>query len=380
MANHVTNFITFKNVPIERLNQILETIKNDEEGIGTIDFNKIIPMPDNVFKGNIGPANREEYGEDNWLDWSVANWNTKWNAFGFMPYIPESSLDTSQNDKPRATKTRIHDLMVNFAQTGDELSYEEAKEIFHNEVAFGEVESSNSADTIAFDTAWNAPHTVIRKLSKDYPEIRIQHQWADESIGFVVGVREYINGETVYKNIPRDGSKEAFELAAEIKEEDLADLGYRLSGDGRTYEYFDETDGQDKTEKLIKVVLVKPMQKPQIIEIGSDLESMQKIVRGSIQEIMPFPDEEVAIVCNEEGKIEGLDLNRGIRDSNGDIYDIIEGDFFICSVNGENFTSLTDEQAKRYCEKYKYPEKFYMSVDGIKAVPIIKNKERDYER
>lgn len=380
MANYVTNIITFNDAPIERLNQILEAIKNDEEGVGTIDFNKIIPMPDNVFKGDIGHNEREEYGENNWMDWSTRNWGSKWNAFAFVPYNTKRTMDIAQDEKPKATETRIHDLMVNFAQSGDELSYEEAKDIFHNEVAFGEVERPSNAGLIGFDTAWSAPHRVLEQLSKDYPEIRIQHQWADECIGFNVGIRDYINGEAVYQTIPVEGSKQAYELSAEIQREDLADLGYQLSGDGSTYEYSDETDGQSKAEELIKVVLVKPMQKPQIVEIGSGLESMQKAVGGNIQEIMPFEGEEVAIVCNESGKLEGLDLNRGLRDSNGDIYDIIEGDFFICSVNGENFTSLTDEQAMRYCEKYKNPEKFFLSVDGIKAVPIIKNKDRDYER
>ncbi len=379
MPNHVTNVITFKNIPIERLNQILEAIKSDNEGLGSIDFNKIIPMPDTVFKGNLGPVEREKYGTNNWMDWSIANWNTNWNAYEFEPYNYEYNMNVSQSEKPEATDSLIRDLMVNFAEAGDVISYEQAREIFQNEVDFGEIEHSSNENVIAFDTAWSAPHAVLKQLSRDYPEVRIQHQWFEEVFGFNVGVCEYQNGEAIYENIPCDGSKEAYEMAAEIQGEDLGDLGYRLSDDGKTYDYPEEDEEPQITEEIIKVVLIKPMQKPQIVEIGSDLNSMQETVGGLIEEIMPF-EEEVALVCNEEGKNIGLELNRAIRDSNGEIYDIIAGDFFICSATGENFTSLTDEQAQRYCETFKNPERFFKTDDGIKSVPIILNKARSYER
>lgn len=134
----------------------------------------------------------------------------------------------------------------------------------------------------------------------------------------------------------------------------------------------------EKAEEKIKVVLVKPMQKPQIIEIGSSLEDMQQIVGGLIEQVMPF-DEEVALVCNEEGKNDGLELNRALKYPDGEIADIIAGDFFICSTKGENFTSLTDEQAQRYSEMFKSPERFYRTLDGIKAVSVI-SKNKDFER
>jgi hypothetical protein len=132
-------------------------------------------------------------------------------------------------------------------------------------------------------------------------------------------------------------------------------------------------------EEKIKVVLVKPMQKPEIVEIGTSLEALQQAVNGMIEEIMPF-DEEVAIVVNEEGKIDGLPLNRALKNKKGSLINIIAGDFFICSAKGENFTSLTDEQAQRYCEMFKSPERFYRTADGIKAVPVTPTKNKEYER
>ena len=82
-------------------------------------------------------------------------------------------------------------------------------------------------------------------------------------------------------------------------------------------------------------------------------------------------------VCNEEGKINGLPLNRAIRDADtGDIADIIAGTFFICDCSGESFGSLSKEQQKRYLEKYRLPERFFRIGETIEAVPY-RPKERD---
>src|SRR5659263_91638 len=122
-------------------------------------------------------------------------------------------------------------------------------------------------------------------------------------------------------------------------------------------------------ESKINVLLIKPMQEPKVVTISSNLKTMKKLVRGLIKEIMPF-EEKITIILNEEGKNDGLPLNRALKDSKGNLVDIIAGDFFICSAKGENFTSLTDEQAHRYFEMFKNPERFYKTADGIKAVPV----------
>ena len=41
---------------------------------------------------------------------------------------------------------------------------------------------------------------------------------------------------------------------------------------------------------------------------------MQSLVEGDIEEYMPFEDE-VAIICNDEGKMNGLPLNRAVYSS-----------------------------------------------------------------
>lgn len=58
---------------------MFEAIKNDEIGLGSIDFNKVIPMPEHIFRDM---AEREKYGKDNWYNWSIAHWGTIWNSYG----------------------------------------------------------------------------------------------------------------------------------------------------------------------------------------------------------------------------------------------------------------------------------------------------------
>ena len=96
----------------------------------------------------------------------------------------------------------------------------------------------------------------------------------------------------------------------------------------------------------MRVMIVETMNAPYECEIGSDLKSMQMVVGGYIQAIYPFNDEEIVLICNEEGKLIGLPFNRTLKDEEGTIYDVVAGTFFLCRApaDSENFESLTDEQ------------------------------------
>lgn len=114
----------------------------------------------------------------------------------------------------------------------------------------------------------------------------------------------------------------------------------------------------------MQAVIVEPKKKPVVQDIDSDLKSMQKIVGGSIQAIFPF-DEPVALICNEEGKLLNLPLNRALRDDEGNVYDIISGTFFVCAAppDSDRFVGLTDQQVKTYMEQFAMPEMF-LNVGG----------------
>lgn len=105
----------------------------------------------------------------------------------------------------------------------------------------------------------------------------------------------------------------------------------------------------------MKVLIIEPLKEPYVKEIDGKLETMQGIVGGLIQMIIPFEDTEIALVCNDKGKIMGLPPNRALFDKDGKIVDIISGTFFLCSApaDSENFEELNDEQIEKYTKRFE---------------------------
>lgn len=170
MPNHVRNRVVFNGTK-EEVAKVFAFIKGEN---GAIDFNSIIPRPDgiqNTVSGNtLEVADKEwmwrlRYGFPSWYEWRCAKWDTKWNAY---------------------------EIEI----IGDDVS---------------------GIDTIEFETAWSAPHAVIIRLAKCFPNVEILHKWADEDTAYNCGEREYRNGECDYQNIPEGGSKEAYELAFNLR-------------------------------------------------------------------------------------------------------------------------------------------------------------------
>ena len=112
----------------------------------------------------------------------------------------------------------------------------------------------------------------------------------------------------------------------------------------------------------MNVLMVEPGKAPHETQIGDDLQSMQALVGGYLEAVYPF-EQPVALVCRESGKLDGLTLNRALHDSDGDIYDIIAGTFFIAGLGESDFTDLPHELAEQFAERFRQPEMF-MRVDG----------------
>lgn len=131
------------------------------------------------------------------------------------------------------------------------------------------------------------------------------------------------------------------------------------------------------------VLIVEPEKRPRVVNITGDLKSLQQAVGGYIEAIYPY-DDPVAIVCNEEGKLLGLPLNRKLED-----YDIIAGTFLICGISEEDFDSLSPELAEKYLKKFADPEIFMKMGSKIIAIPIkpkdelivpkLRHKPAEYE-
>ena len=121
MPNHVTNILSFPRGGEEEVRALIL----DEHG--DVDFNRIIPQPDNILKGNL---TLEDMKQPNWYNWNTAHWGTKWNAY---------SQDV--------------------AETGD----------------------------ILFQTAWSTPMRIWEALATRFPQVDMKVRYANEDIGHNCG-------------------------------------------------------------------------------------------------------------------------------------------------------------------------------------------------
>ena len=110
-------------------------------------------------------------------------------------------------------------------------------------------------------------------------------------------------------------------------------------------------------KKEIKTLMVEPGKHPVVVILNNDLDSLQKAVsigadyQGLI-EIIGIGSGD-CILCNEEGKLIGLEGNRRLGS------DIIAGVFYIMSEGEDGeLVSLSEEKIKYYTEKFWEPGMF----------------------
>ena len=115
---------------------------------------------------------------------------------------------------------------------------------------------------------------------------------------------------------------------------------------------------------MMTVLYIQVGKKTQVIRIRHMLSEMQRLVGGTISSFTPFDDGSVMIV-NDNGKNEGLEFNRTVRNKKGKVIDIIAGDFFICYAPPDrpDFSNLPDELIRKYSELFKTP-KVFIKIDG----------------
>ena len=138
--------------------------------------------------------------------------------------------------------------------------------------------------------------------------------------------------------------------------------------------YFEEFEAME-AEKGMTVVACYPGKTAQVIEIDGSLESMQQFVGGYLQAVYPF-DDPVAIICNEEGKLNGLPLNRALYTEDGEMFDITAGNIIICGLGEEDFASLQGELLEKYLEKFKHPESFIKIGGDILAIKLPEEQKQ----
>lgn len=122
MPNHVINEIIFDR-PASEHGAILAAACNNG---GKVDFEVLIPIPAQIWRGNAGSKDIAAFGEQNCgIYWARANWGTKWNAYSVMP-----------------------------------------------------VEAGHAALTLRFQTAWSPPYPWLVALFNTCGGFR--HNWLDE--------------------------------------------------------------------------------------------------------------------------------------------------------------------------------------------------------
>lgn len=132
-------------------------------------------------------------------------------------------------------------------------------------------------------------------------------------------------------------------------------------------------------DKKITVLLIEPEARPKEVTIDTGLKALQEAVGGYIEAVYPF-DDPVALIVNEEGKLDGLPLNRALRHKDGEVYDIMAGNILVVGLGDEDFTSLSPKMMAKYKEVFHQPEVFFQMGRKILALPLpddqIKGEER----
>lgn len=107
--------------------------------------------------------------------------------------------------------------------------------------------------------------------------------------------------------------------------------------------------------ETIDICVFEPNKKPEMVTIDNTLEAMQRIVGGYIQVVKPWGGD-VVLVCNEEGKVLNLPINKLVVDGTGRVFDVIVGTFFLALAprGCENFLTLPRFFADRL-KKYILP-------------------------
>lgn len=130
------------------------------------------------------------------------------------------------------------------------------------------------------------------------------------------------------------------------------------------------------TEK-ISCIVVDFERKPKVVKIEKALDAYRNAVGGWIEVLYPFEDN-VGIICNEEGKMLQLPPNRALylegelRDR-GELYDVIFGKFLIVGLTEEDFGDLSEELQKKYLARFAAPE-FFFNING--ELRVYKGKTR----
>lgn len=240
MPNHIQNRLVVKANQVEELKMFLDAIRGFDSEDNFIDFNKIIPMPEEIkntessskvddaiyyylvnteqewlinkiLKYSISRMDRfanfsqeelnemfaigqqyvnnwKRYGAKDWYDWSRINWGTKWNAYNTdLEYIDECEV------------------------------------------------------VIYFQTAWSGVPDIIAEITERFPTLTFEYAYSDEDMGYNCGKGYGEDGEFSYMML-EGGSDEAMEIYALCWDYDFDAFYQDEDGHWHNREWEDDSD------------------------------------------------------------------------------------------------------------------------------------------
>lgn len=95
----------------------------------------------------------------------------------------------------------------------------------------------------------------------------------------------------------------------------------------------------------IRILVIEPNKEPYQLKIEHKLENLQQVVGGLIEFVEL--EHNIDLICNEEGKIYNLEMNRVITN------DVICGTFFIAGQHQGETISLSKQQITKYKQIFR---------------------------
>lgn len=200
-AEEIARFATLVNTKGRYDPDAPEYADVDPSELSLFDFNALIPMPTDVYRGALGYEERQQYGRNNWYDWSVDHWGTKWNAY---------DIYWVNDDEYRPGDTTY---------------------------------------AISFDTAWAAPDPIYKAIAKQFPTLSGEAKFADEDMGSNCGIWYINDGHASLWDAEESGWNDAIIHACKVwYDSDPEDNDYRINPKTGLYEYHDPYDDEDEDE------------------------------------------------------------------------------------------------------------------------------------
>lgn len=238
MPNHIKNKV-YLSGDQSRIQTLLESVRYDDGAIGSLDCNKIIPMPDslNLTAGTI---------EWDAISAYLSAINPRNPEFPYNNKVSEESFDAITAVLCEKSMLRhLYDKLTWDAVVDQVSTRYQSLQMSPGEfVDLGGKYVSNllkygatswydwccrewlskwgayDADpyvnnTMCFKSANASIAPVITKLAEMYPDIDIEYKWSDEDFGRNVGVMKFSGGKMVLNHTPSDYSEEAYAIVRE---------------------------------------------------------------------------------------------------------------------------------------------------------------------